>query len=113
MIDLALDNRILITSKLDAAIQELDLLFNTECTELIGDTDFGVSMHQFLWTLTPTTNSLKSYISDKLSKMFYLKYFNYDFDVEFLQGEYSSIYKISIVIYIDNDKVVKKEYEFR
>lgn len=112
MIDLALDNKIILTSKLDAAIQELDLLFNTECTELIGDTDFGVSLHNFLWTLTPATRSLKEYIGERLSKLFYLKYFNYDYDVEFLTGEYSSIYKLSIYIYVDNEKVVKKEYEF-
>lgn len=113
MIDLALDNRVILTSKLDAAVQELDLLFNTECTELIGNTDFGVSLHQFLWTLTPTTNALKDYIEEKLRSLLYLKFFNYKFDVEYLEGEYSSIYRLSIIIYVDNDKVVKKEYEFR
>ena len=100
MLDLALDNKIFIENTLDAAIQELDLLFNTECTELIGNTQYGVSLDQFLWTLTPTTESLKQYISEKLSTLFYLKYFNYNFDVEFLEGEYRSIYRLKIDLYI-------------
>ena len=113
MLDLALDNKIFVENTLDAAIQELDLLFNTECTELIGNTQYGVSLDQFLWTLTPTTESLKQYISEKLSTLFYLKYFNYNFDVEFLEGEYRSIYRLKIDIYIDQDHKVQKEYEFR
>ena len=113
MIDLAIDDRVFINSLLDEAIQELDLLFNTECTELIGDTQFGVSLDQFLWTLTPTTESLKQYLSEKLNTLFYLKNFNYNFDVEFLEGEYRSIYRITIDIYVDQDHKVEKEYEFR
>lgn len=113
MLDLAIDNRIFIDNNLDAAIQELDLLFNTECTELIGNVNFGVSLDQFLWTLTPTTQSLKKYISEKLSTLYYLKFFNYNFDVEFLEGEYRSIYRLKIDIYIDQEHKVKKEYEFR
>ena len=65
MIDLAIDDRVIINDKLDAALQELDLLFNTENTELIGMTNFGVSLDQFLWTLTPTTESFREYINDK------------------------------------------------
>lgn len=113
MLDLAIDNRIFIENKLDAAIQELDLLFNTENTELIGNVDFGVSLDQFLWTLTPTTESFRQYISEKLSKLFYLKFFNYNFDIEFLEGEFRSIYRLKIDIYLDNNEKLQKEYEFR
>ncbi len=113
MLDLAIDNRIFIENKLDAAIQELDLLFNTENTELIGNVDFGVSLDQFLWTLTPTTESFRQYISEKLSKLFYLKFFNYNFDIEFLEGEFRSIYRLKIDIYLDNNEKLQKGYEFR
>jgi len=113
MLDLAIDDRIFINSLLDAAIQEVDLLFSTECTELIGCTEFGVSLDQFLWTLTPTTETLKQYIGEKLSSLFYLKNFNYNFDVEFLEGEYRSIYRIKLDIYIDQNHKTTKEYEFR
>jgi hypothetical protein len=113
MIDLAIDDRVIINDKLDAALQELDLLFNTENTELIGMTNFGVSLDQFLWTLTPTTESFREYINDKLSTLFYLKYFNYNIDVQFLEGEFRSIYHLKIIIYLEDNKTIQKEYEFR
>ena len=48
MIDLALDGRVMIHSELDEAIQELDLLFNTENTELLGydiKEDYGYDLY--------------------------------------------------------------------
>lgn len=113
MIDLAIDNRVIIQDDLDEAIQELDLLLNTENTELLGDTQFGVSLDQFLWTLTPTTTALEQYLKDKLATLYYLNRFEYKLEVEFLEGEYRSIYHVKIYIYIDHDRTIKKEYEFR
>ena len=40
MIDLALTGDIIIDNELDEALQELDILFNTENTELIGYPEF-------------------------------------------------------------------------
>ena len=47
MIDLALDSKIFIDTNIDAALQELDLLFNTENTELIGYPEYGTNFEQF------------------------------------------------------------------
>ena len=113
MIDLALDNRVYIDNNLDEALQELDILFGTECTELIGDTEFGTTLDQFLWTLTPMTDSLKEYISNKLSKCQYLQTFQYNIDVKYYEGDYKSMYHLTIDIYLDDHKKIKKEYDFR
>ena len=113
MIDLAIDNRVIIQDELDEAIQELDLLLNTENTELIGDTNFGVSLDQFLWTLTPTTKAFEQYIKEKLSTLYYLNKFEYSVNVDFLEGEYRSIYHLKIYIFLDENRKIKKEYEFR
>lgn len=113
MLDLSLDNKIINTSYLDEAIQELDLMFNTECTELLGDTYYGMSIDQFLWSLTPMTEAFKDYINKKLSGLFYLKYFNYNFDLQYLEDEYQSLYHLTIDIYIDNDRKIQKEYDFK
>lgn len=51
-LDLALDDSIVLTDPLDAAIQELDLLLSTDTTEMLGNPSFGVNMEQFLWQLT-------------------------------------------------------------
>ena len=113
MIDLALDNSVYINNTLDEALQELDILFGTECTELIGDTEFGTSIDQFLWTLTPMTDSLKEYISNKLSKCQYLQSFRYNIDVKYYEGDYRSMYHLIINIYLNNNQKIKKEYDFR
>lgn len=113
MIDLALDNRVYINNDLDEALQELDILFDTECTELLGDTEFGVNIEQFLWTLSPMTESIKSYISNKLNNCTYLQKFNYTIDVQYLEGDFRSMYHLIINIYIDEHQKIKKEYDFR
>jgi hypothetical protein len=113
MIDLALDNRVYINNDVEEALQELDLLFDTECTELLGDKDFGVSLDQFLWTLTPTTEALRDYIGEKLHQLKYLNNFRYDFDVKYYDAEYKSIYHIIIELYVDDYQKIKKEYTFK
>jgi len=117
IIDLALDDRVVISSSLDMAIQELDLLFNTECTELIGNPYFGVSLDQFLWTLTPTTSSLKKYLSDKLAKLHFLNMFKYNLNVEYEKSEeWNSAYNVTVQIWTDRDdssKTIKREYKFK
>ena len=97
MIDLALDNRIILDSDLDCALQEIDILLNTENTELLGYTNYGVNIDQFLWALTPTTTDLQQYIQNKISEYcVYANKFDVDVDCKFFQGEYRSIYLITI-----------------
>ena len=111
MIDLALDGRVFIDNKLDAAVQELDLLFNTEQTELIGDPQFGCDFEQFLWQITPSVDALKKYIYNKISGTIYLSKFNVSIDVDIINGEYRHIYQVKINIYDDNNSVIRN-YEF-
>lgn len=113
MIDLALDNSVYTDNVLDEALQELDILFGTECTELISDTSFGVAIDQFLWTLTPTTESFKEYISGKLKECRYLQAFQYNIDLKYHEGDYESMYHLTIDIYLDDEHKIKKEYDFR
>ena len=50
MYDISINsNNLFVTDKIDAAIQELDLLFNTEPTELIGDVNYGTNWYNYLW----------------------------------------------------------------
>lgn len=113
MIDLALDSSIFINTNLDAALQELDMLFNTEQTELIGAPDYGTNFEQFLWTLNPSKDDIKKYIQDKISEdTYFLSQMDYEINVEILQGQYREIYYISIVVY-DGDKSDVRTYEFK
>lgn len=116
MIDLSLkniNNNIYIDDDLEEALQELDILFYTENTELIGDIDFGINLEQYLWILSPAVESIKSYINDKLMNLQYLQKFQYNLDVEYISGDIKSEYRIKIDIYLENKQKIKKEYIFK
>ena len=99
MIDLALDNRILLNNDLDLAIQEIDMLFNTSNTELIGYTDYGLNLDSFLWTLSPTTTELDKYLNQKIKDYcVFASKFKISVQTQYYQGSYRSIYVVYISI---------------
>ena len=113
MEDLSLDHKILLNSEFDAAIQELDILFNTETTELINDPTFGTNFEQFLWQLTPSTQSLKKYILEKINDTLFLSRYNVDVDIEVYKGEIRMIYDVQIHISDNSGNKTTKNYQFR
>ena len=81
MIDLALDNKVILGSTMDAAVQELDILFNTAPTELLGDTSYGTNWYQFLWILNPSLEARMNYVVDKLTDTFFVSKMEYTVSV--------------------------------
>lgn len=114
MIDLAIDNRVFIDTELDEALQELDMLFNTENTELIGYPKYGTNFEQFLWNMNPSVSSLKSYIEERFADTFYINKMEHSINIQILNGEYRGIYSVEIVLYDKNtDQQGVRQYEFR
>ena len=113
MIDLSLDYNVFINSEFDAALQELDLLFNTETTELINNVTFGTNFEQFLWQLTPATQSLKQYIMEKINETLFLSKYVQDVDVKVYKGEIRMIYDVQIYISDNKGNKTIKKYQFR
>ena len=113
MLDLSLDHKILINNNFDAAIQELDILFNTETTELINCPEFGTNFEQFLWQLTPSVQSLKKYIYEKIKETYFLSKLNVDIDIELYKGEIRMIYDVKINISDKQGNNTTKNYQFR
>ena len=115
MVDLALDSRVFIENDLDAALQEVDLILNTENTELIGYPEYGTEFETFLWSLTPTTSELEKYIKQKLSSnCLYINKFKLYVKADFLEGEYRSIYHVKIAL-VDEKTGNKgiREYQYQ
>ena len=99
MIDLSIDDSVFINSGINAALQELDLLFNTENTELIGYPTFGTDFEQFLWQINPSPKSLKTYIEEAINKnTLFCKDYDIIVDVNIVEGEYRNIYNVIIVL---------------
>lgn len=114
MIDLALDNRVLLSDDFDLAIQEIDMLFNTTNTELLGDTNYGLSLETFLWTLTPTTTELNNYINEKIHEYcVFASQFKVNAHVEYYQGTYRSIYVVYINLTNPSGEVVTRKYLYK
>lgn len=113
MIDLAIDGRCFLYNEFDEAIQELDLLFNTENTELIGYPTFGSNFEQFLWMMNPATNELEKYIYELIGNTTYLQRYVQNVEISTVKGEYRLIYKVKIYLKKDKDTNLVKEYELR
>lgn len=113
MIDLALDSKVFIDNVLDAALQEIDIVFNTENTELINNPTYGTNFEQFLWTLTPSPNELTKYIYDKLEQTYFLSTMTYDVNVDVIRGEYRAIYLVQVIVKDDDGNTGIRQYQFR
>lgn len=112
MIDLAIDSRVFIMTPLDEALQELDILFNTTNTELIGEPTFGTYFEQFLWQTSDVSNELRKYIIDKIQGTYFLSQLTVNVSVEMLKGEYRNIYDVKINV-SDGNNVGSREYQIR
>jgi len=114
MLDLALDGRIFLNNELDCALQEIDMLLNTENTELIGYPSYGTEFETFLWTLTPTTLEIENYIKEKIeTSTFYAKQFELHVNAVYLDGEYRSVYYVRIILVDKSGNVGVREYQYQ
>lgn len=114
MIDISLESDIFITNEVDAAVQELDMLFNTENTELIGYSDYGTNWWQYLWSLTPLDSDLEQYVIRKIMDTIYVSRFNPIVTVKSEKGIENSIYYIKIELHTDNGETLTvQQYELK
>lgn len=109
ILDLSLDNKLYHTNIFDAALQEIEMLFETNNCELLGDHNYGTDFEEYLWTMTPTTFDLKNYINEKLSELLFVNMLNYHVDVIYLKDDvtFETIYQVKINLYDDYHSVEK------
>ena len=113
MLDLSLDNKIFVNSELDAALQELDIIFNTEYTELIGYPHFGSSFEQFSWHLNPEISQISSYIQDKISQTYFLSKMKVGIDIDTDMGVNRLIYNVKIYVSDSSGNSDQRSYQLR
>lgn len=103
MIDLSLYDNIVNITPFDEALQELDILFETKPTEMIGNPTFGTDFEKFLWEIHPSSEELEKYINEKISiYCYYLNMFNREMFIEtYPDGNSSTIYVVKIFLYKD------------
>lgn len=79
------------------AFQEIDILFGTECTEVLGDPDYGVNFEQFLWKMSPEPTKVREYILERINKHTnFARKMIKDVQVKVEQGTVRDIYMVDI-----------------
>lgn len=113
-LDMSLSSDVIIDDELDMALQELDLLFNTERCELIGNVTFGTTFEQLLWTLNPDPNEVKKYIYRAIADATFFNDYSADIDVNVVDGELRPIYYVQIILtYPGTTRKKYRQYEFK
>jgi len=113
MLDLSIDSRIFLTTPLEEAVQEIDLLFNTSNCELIGKPDFGTDFEQFLWQSCDASSKIESYIYEKLGYTVYTHQFNVNVSVNMVTGQYRNIYNVVITLSDNDNNIERRSYQLR
>ena len=115
MLDLALDGRVFLENQIDCALQEIDILLNTENTQLIGYPTFGTEFYTFLWNLSPTTTEIENYITNKImTETYYASQLNIRVKAYYLDENYKSVYYVKIAIFDENGNVAGiREYQYQ
>lgn len=98
----------------DAAIQELDILFGTEETELIGDYEYGTNFEQFLWKLKPSIGEVNQYIKDKIiAYTLFCRQLNISVNTTVEMGTLRDIYVVNISITSNGKTTTLKNWVFK
>lgn len=114
--DIGLFDTPIIESDFDIAVQELDILFNTQNTELIGNPHYGLNFLQFLWTMQPDCSVLENYINDKIQMYtLFLRNTRFTLDVSIADDDVDAIYIINVTLYRNNNDnaPVYKQYNIK
>ena len=64
-----LTDDIIISNDLLCVLQQIDLLFNTEPNDVLGDNAFGTNYDKYLYTLGMSNTALETKIYNDLSKL--------------------------------------------
>lgn len=73
MIDFAISNKftddVIISNTLLLVLQQIDLLFNTEPNDVLGDNTFGSNYDRYLYTLGVSNSALETKILNDISNL--------------------------------------------
>ena len=98
-----------INSEVDLLIQQIDILFDTTPTEVLGDESFGTKYDAYLYDNRLSAENLKSIISADIQQI-NLMGWNYMVDVYLLQGTEQDIAIINIT-FKKGFETVQKTYK--
>jgi hypothetical protein len=112
MLDFSISNKlsddIVINSELIYVLQQIDLLFNTDIDDVLGDSEFGTNYDKYLYTLGVSNATLETKILNDIKKLD-LRGFSPSVTVNIVEGTQRDIAFINITLSGDYDDY-KKTY---
>lgn len=110
MIDLNISNKIsddiVINNDLIYVLQQIDLLFDTDIDDVLGDSGFGTNYDKYLYTLGVSNASLELKILNDLHKLD-LRDFSPSVSVKIIEGTQKDIAFIDITLKGDYEEYNK------
>lgn len=98
-----------LNQEVDLILQQVDLLFDTTPTEVLGDEYFGTKYDEYLYDVRLSANNLKSIVMSDLANL-NLMGWNYDVEVHLLKGSERDIAIINISFY-KGIETIQKTYK--
>lgn len=98
-----------LNSEVDLIIQQVDILFDTTPTEVLGDENFGTRYDRYLYDMRLSADNLKTIIKQDINEL-NLMGWDFDVDVYLLQGTEQDIAIIDISFY-KGIETIQKTYK--
>lgn len=113
MIDFCNTNdAVVLNYELDLILQQLDMLFDTNYKEVLGELNYGTDFDKFLYELNFSNYAIKQYIESTIKSNVYTFDFDINVDIKLLNGTENDI--IIVVINISkNGKIYEQKYRIR
>jgi hypothetical protein len=113
MIDISLGDDVLLNDELDIFLQEIDILFNTKLTSILGDYSWGTDFQQFLWRSIPNAEEVYNYAKNKIANLPLANKFTVEVGCDYIDDDdnYDGVYYLQIAV-TDNRKNIRKRRDF-
>ena len=79
-------------------IQQIDMLFDTDNNEVLGEYNYGTDFRQFLWDMKKSNNDISNYTRSVIMSNVDLFGWTLDVDTTLLHGTNNDIILVSITI---------------
>lgn len=104
------DDMYVVSNPLEDIIQQIDMLFDTEESEILNDIDYGTGYDIFIHELKYNTTQIRDIIYNDLSENVDFGEYSFDVEVNIIEGTIEDIILVNIKIYNESE-ITEKTYQ--
>lgn len=94
---------------IDLILQQIDMLLDSTCGDVLGCPNYGCDFYKFIWDLNYPTSKIQAYAKSLLDGNIDFFGINHDVKVSLIKGEINDIILLEVNIY-DEDNTYQKIY---